>query len=292
MRQPRAPAVELVKFPRLLSGHFPIRPQFPSVRSFASHNDVALNYIERGWIRMILSTGFTYELRPRRLSVFWGAIPHKVEPYAPGTVMRAIVLPVATFLRWTIPSQFTRELMRGVVFFEPNDREGALDLALLKRWHQEISTGDVEAEQIVLLELEGRLRRLARSCPSPPQPLRRLASGGSTSQAEQMLLLIAEHFREPLLPRDVAAAAGLHPDTAGRLFRHRTGLTLTDYIAECRLSYAKTLLATTNVNMLDVAMESGFGSVSQFHAIFKQRCGCTPRGYRTSLRRPDVDRAR
>jgi AraC-like DNA-binding protein len=283
MSHSRTPAVELIRFPCLMSGHFKIKPAFPSVRSFASHNDVAMCYVERGWTRTILSTGFHYELKRGRLVVFWGAIPHKIERYARDTVMRALVLPVATFLRWSISNEFTRELMRGVVFFEPDRHEGAIDLTMLKRWHREIQGGGADAERIVLLEMEARLRRLARSCPAPKQ-LPRITARGSASEAEQMLLLIAEHFREPLLPRDVAASAGLHPDTAGRLFRHRTGLTLTDYIAECRLSYAKTMLAMTEAKMIDVAMDSGFGSVSQFHAIFKRRCGCTPRAYRKNLR--------
>jgi len=44
------------------------------------------------------------------------------------------------------------------------------------------------------------------------------------------------------------------------------------------------MLATTDAKMIDVAMDSGFGSVSQFHALFKIRCGCTPRAYRINLR--------
>ena len=62
---------------------------------------------------------------------------------------------------------------------------------------------------------------------------------------------------------------------------------LNDYISECRVSHAKALLATTDTKVLEIAMDSGFGSISQFHEIFKRLCGCTPRAFRMSLRRPD-----
>ena len=112
-----------------------------------------------------------------------------------------------------------------------------------------------------------------------------VTSRKSASHTERMLLVIAEHFRERLLPRDVAAAVVLDPDYAGSLTsRHRIGMGLSDYITECRVSHAKALLATTDAAVLDIALDSGFGSVSQFHAIFKLRDGCTPHAYRTSLR--------
>jgi AraC-like DNA-binding protein len=173
---------------------------------------------------------------------------------------------------------------------------------------------DAEGEAILLMELEARIRRLAASCTSTDptsaqgvsteSPAARdgrvphAASGDAVliphdaagSQAERMLLLIAEHFREPLTGEDVAANVGLNPSYAGTLFRQHVGMGLHDYIAECRLSHAKALLATTSQNILDVALDSGFGSVSQFHAVFKKSCGCTPRAYRISLRGSDHQR--
>jgi AraC-like DNA-binding protein len=266
--------------------------------TFVRHNDVSSNFLERGRTQVLLATGYRYQLGAGRLSFFWSAIPHKVEMYTPRSVLQWFVVPLGTFLRWTLPEDFTRQLMRGRVFFEPDPEEGPHDRALLDRSRRAITTRDAEAEAIMLLELEARVRRLAVSCSSAPTDGRALPASddplliphdAAGSQAERMLLLIAEHFREPLTGEDVAANVGLNPSYAGTLFRQHVGMGLHDYITECRLSHAKALLATTPQNILDVALDSGFGSVSQFHAVFRKSCGCTPRAYRMSLRQPASD---
>ena len=100
-----------------------------------------------------------------------------------------------------------------------------------------------------------------------------------------MLLLIAEHFREHLTAGDVATAVGLHPGYASVLFKRHVGMGISEYITECRLSHAKALLATSTANVTNVARDSGFGSVSQFHAVFKKLARSTPRAFRKNLRR-------
>jgi AraC-like DNA-binding protein len=270
------------KFPDLSCGRRPYGPRF-ATREFVWHNDVGINYLERGEITVLMATGYRYVLRPNQLSVYWGAVPHKLEAVAPRTMLHWLALPLGIFLRWGMPEHFVRQLMRGRVYFEMGAEEGQLDLALLNRWRKALAVRDEESVTIVRLELEARLRRLAQSSPAAPR-MTRVKPRGPSSQAERMLLLISEHFREELSTADVAATVGLHPDYARRLFRQHIGVGLTDYITECRLSHAKALLATTDAKVLDVAMDSGFGSVSQFHAIFKQVCGQTPRHYRMSVR--------
>jgi AraC-like DNA-binding protein len=283
MSRDAAPPVSLLKFPGLCSAREVIAPHH-ATQSFLSHNDVAFNYLERGRMRVLMATGFRYEHEAGRLAVFWGAVPHKMETYEPGSIGHSVVLPLGTFLRYSIPGDFVRQLTRGRVYFEPDDAESAIDLALLKRWHRDIASGDADARAIVLLELEARLRRLARACPTSPRKLARLTPQGAGQQAERMLLLVAAHFREHLTVADVAAAVDLHPDYAGQLFYRRMGMPLRDYITECRVLHAKAMLATTNAKLLEVMRDSGFGSVSQFHAIFKRHCGCTPRAYRMNVK--------
>lgn len=83
---------------------------------------------------------------------------------------------------------------------------------------------------------------------------------------------------------EIADALELHPKYLMGLFRRLSGMTLLDYIAQQRVAYAQRLLATTSLKMIDVAMDSGFGSVCRFHAVFARLCGTTPRQYRARLR--------
>jgi len=281
------PTFTLLKPTELFSAHGPVGPA-DAMRTFVSHNDIGFNYMERGQLQVLLSTGYRYVLKSGRLAVFWGAVPHKVEDIPPKSLLHWLRLPLGTFLRWRLPAEFTRQLMQGRVFIQEDPAMGRSDLALLNRWHKDIVSREPDAMAIVHLELEARLRRLIRACPDP-WSIKAIVPGERSSESERMLLMIAEHFREPELDTaEVAAAVGLHRDYAGRLFRKRLGMGLSGYITECRLSHARAMLATGNATILDVAMRSGFGSVSQFHVIFKRHIGCTPRAYRASLRQPRV----
>ena len=130
----------------------------------------------------------------------------------------------------------------------------------------------------MVLELEARLRRLALD-----QPLLGGAAAGMRgdhSQAEQIAQLIAERYAEPLRVSAIAAAVGLHPHYAMARFRAAMGVSIGTYLTQYRVMHAQRLLATTDASVIAVGLEAGFGSASQFHAAFKQACGCSPGAYR------------
>ena len=90
--------------------------------------------------------------------------------------------------------------------------------------------------------------------------------------------------RQPISVAEIAEALGFHPNYLMRLFRRVSGMTLLEYIAQQRVALAQRLLATISLKVIDVAMESGFGSVCRFHTVFARLCGTTPRQYRACLR--------
>jgi AraC-like DNA-binding protein len=67
---------------------------------------------------------------------------------------------------------------------------------------------------------------------------------------------------------------------ASRLFRSAYGVSLRDKQSELRLDRAKQILTQTNAKIVEVAMESGYQSLSQFNAMFKCRFGMTPSAWR------------
>lgn len=70
----------------------------------------------------------------------------------------------------------------------------------------------------------------------------------------------------------------------GKCFRQYMDLTPSAYINLHRLEYAKELLAYSDMPVIDVCMESGFGNLSHFYHLFKSRCGTSPSKYRTHNR--------
>ena len=65
-----------------------------------------------------------------------------------------------------------------------------------------------------------------------------------------------------------------------RLFRQHFDTTPADYINRLRMKKAGTFLATTDMNVLNIALASGFGSLSSFYACFHKSFGMTPGEYR------------
>ncbi len=79
---------------------------------------------------------------------------------------------------------------------------------------------------------------------------------------------------------DVAKAVSLTPSYFSHLFHSEIGCNFKTYLNNLKISYAKRLLEETDLSVLEVSMECGFGSVSQFHRVFKEHTGVTPSKYK------------
>ena len=61
-----------------------------------------------------------------------------------------------------------------------------------------------------------------------------------------------------------------------RMFHHATGLTFREYLTQVRVERAKSLLINSGKNVTEIAYESGFQSLSQFHRVFRKVYGVSP----------------
>lgn len=96
---------------------------------------------------------------------------------------------------------------------------------------------------------------------------------------------IAEHFHEPLQLSEVAKKLYLSTTYFSRLFKEKTGLTFSDYLANCRIDRARQLLATTDLSVAEVASAIGYQEANSFSRLFKTRTGQSPSEYRASQRK-------
>jgi AraC-like DNA-binding protein len=79
---------------------------------------------------------------------------------------------------------------------------------------------------------------------------------------------------------EAAASCGLSAGHLSRLFHQSTGLTFQEYVRRFRLERACELLSGTNQSITEIAFESGFQSISQFHRSFRAVYGRAPLKYR------------
>lgn len=78
----------------------------------------------------------------------------------------------------------------------------------------------------------------------------------------------------------LARAAGLSPYHFLRTFERLTGATPHQYVMRARLRAAAVRLRREDAKIIDIALDSGFGDVSNFNRAFRAEFGVSPRQYR------------
>jgi AraC family transcriptional regulator len=91
---------------------------------------------------------------------------------------------------------------------------------------------------------------------------------------------IERHADAPLALRSLAREAGLSPYHFLRTFERLTGVTPHQYVLRARLRQAALLLTAEPARVLDIALECGFGDLSNFNRTFRAEFGVNPRAYR------------
>jgi AraC-like DNA-binding protein len=91
---------------------------------------------------------------------------------------------------------------------------------------------------------------------------------------------IDSHYTEDLNQDDIAASVGFSKYHFSRLFKQYTNYTFSSYITRRRIRAAENLLEQPELSVTEVALQSGFPSISTFNRVFKQVKNCTPSEYR------------
>ena len=95
---------------------------------------------------------------------------------------------------------------------------------------------------------------------------------------------VQKNFTAKVAAAEVASAAGLSVSRALHLFRRESGMSLSSYIARCRIDYAKYLLVNTSRSVASIASDCGFFDQSHFTKTFAALEGLPPLRYRTRIR--------
>ena len=74
----------------------------------------------------------------------------------------------------------------------------------------------------------------------------------------------------------IADVAGFSKFHFSRLFKQFTNISFYDYLNQRRVKEAEKLLLNPNLSITEVAMRSGFSSISTFNRVFKSFKECTP----------------
>ena len=93
---------------------------------------------------------------------------------------------------------------------------------------------------------------------------------------------INEHINEDITIEDLAATVSFSPWYVRKLFIKYLDMTPAVYVRRLKLSKSALRLRDENCQILDIAMEMGFGSVDGYQRAFRREFGCNPKEYSTS----------
>jgi AraC family transcriptional regulator, melibiose operon regulatory protein len=249
------------------------------------HNELELNFMERGEITYLFP-GRRIELQAGQLFFFWSAVPHQLVGKSLNAYIHWMTVPLSWLVQRHLPERLLHALLAGAPLSEQGSpSEQAADLSAFQRWHAYLAGAEEEGRAILALEVEARLRRLVLRSPADSLGGAKPAASANppAGKAEQIAHYLAEHFSEEWAVGEAARAAGLHPNYAMALFRRAYGLSMVAYVTQLRVAMAQQLLVSSDLDVLQVGYESGFGSTSRFYAAFKAQTGQTPLAYRNSL---------
>ena len=251
---------------------------------FTPHRHSALEIIvpeENGYT--VICNKNTYEVQPAQILFIPPGVTHEI--IAPPNGMRYIYLMNVSY--FTSLRSFARimSILSQPLLITREDNEQAYDeiYGILMQMNREYFTekeySDLSIPSLLLqlfISLGKNYEKQINSC----------ANTLPTKRKEYMdlftntLKYIDEHFTERLSLEDMAAKTGFSKFHFSRLFKKYTNYNFSDYLCLRRVMEAETLLLRQDIPITDVAITSGFSSISTFNRIFKQQKGCSPSEYR------------
>ena len=106
-----------------------------------------------------------------------------------------------------------------------------------------------------------------------------------TDTATHRMIMVTDYIKNNLTADDLsqsamARLAGVNKDYFSRIFHSITGMNYNKWLNTVRLEKATELLAEPDISLTEVAMHSGFQSISSFNRVFREDKGMSPREYR------------
>lgn len=98
-------------------------------------------------------------------------------------------------------------------------------------------------------------------------------------ELEQAVHYMKSNFQRNLTLEEVARAIYMHPNYLSSLFKKTYGIPFAEYMNILKASMAKELMQSTDLDLEEVASQSGFSSVSNFYRVFKKIYDMSPGQY-------------
>lgn len=239
------------------------------------HNEIELNFLMSGSITYYFGDKVV-TVPARKISVFWGLIPHKIIAHETKDYYYVCTVPLSMFLKWGMSDGMVNKIFTGELLVDSS--ESAYDQHLFSIWEKDITENPCHLASI--LEIKARLLRFDMAYVT-------LSGVGMSSspiamKIEKMVLHIARNYTENLTAKEISATAGINPDYANVLFKKTFGHSLMKQVMIERITHAQRELLFSDKPISHIALDCGFNSISCFNSAFRQFNNCSPREYKSA----------
>ncbi len=169
----------------------------------------------------------------------------------------------------------------------PVNRPNEFEALFRQIFYEYLRYGTQSAEagfllKATLMQILKQLRLETRNGSVPKSQSRSYRN--NAEKVERVRNWIDTHIDRKFSLEELAREAQLSPNFLCRIFKSFTGKTLTQYISQVKITYAKQLLIRTEQSVKAIAVECGFLNESYFFILFKRSEGISPLEFRARNR--------
>jgi AraC-like DNA-binding protein len=103
-----------------------------------------------------------------------------------------------------------------------------------------------------------------------------------TERMQKVFDFVSQSFKENIKLYEIADRVNMTEAAFCRYFKKRTNKTFVDFVNEIRIGNACKLLKNKEMSIAEIAFESGYNTMSNFHFQFKKVTSQTPKAYMKS----------
>ena len=125
------------------------------------------------------------------------------------------------------------------------------------------------------------LAQISRRYGDLPDTFGTKTNGGLASwRLRRVVDYVAASLADPISLTDLAAVAGLSRMHFAAQFRRSTGFRPHEYVLDRRIEYARRLLVSSDLSLIEIALSAGFADQAHFSRVFKQKPSARSKGKR------------
>jgi len=137
---------------------------------------------------------------------------------------------------------------------------------------------DEEELEELLAKFVTKLKRMKNSAPAEKDP-------GQSSLVRSAVSYIKMNLCKTINREAISQELHISGGRLSRIFNQEVGMSISEYITECRVERAMDLLAATNLTITEIGAQVGYNYPAYFTKAFRDKVGLTPHQYRNTPNR-------